>query len=424
MTTVAIVGRPNVGKSTLFNRFIRKRIAIVDRASGVTRDRLYGTCDWQGRKFTVIDTGGVDIDTKDALKKKILEQIKISIKEADLVIFITDVTTGLVPMDKEISRILRHSGKDVIVAVNKVDNEKLASEVHSFCVLGWDRVVGISALHGLWVDKLLDEIIEGITVSEVEVKPPALKVAVIGKPNVGKSTFVNTVLKEPRMIVDEKPGTTRDAVDIRFNRNNNPWLFIDTAGMRKRKKLKSSVEYYSVNRAYKSIDRSDVVILMIDGWEGIWKQDAQLLDYIVEHAKPCVIAVNKWDLVTKVSKMEYMERIRQRLAEHWYIPAIFISSLRDENINKLLDKVEDLYWQSKKKIPTSLLNKLLQKLEIKIYYGTQTGINPPKFLLFVKKVPDKQNISYILNQLRKGFGLEVPIRLQFRPKLCNILSVS
>lgn len=416
MTTVAIVGRPNVGKSTLFNRFLRRRIAIVDRTSGVTRDRLYGTCDWQGRRFAVIDTGGVDIDTKDVLKKKILEQIKISIEEADLVIFITDVITGLVPMDKEINRILRHSGKDVIVTVNKVDNERLASEVHPFSTLGWDRVVGISALHGLGVDKLLDEIIEGVAISEVEVQPPTLKVAIIGKPNVGKSTFVNTVLNEPRMIVDERPGTTRDAVDIKFNRNNNPWLFIDTAGMRKRKNIKSQVEYYSVRRAYTSIDRSDVVILMIDGWEGIWKQDAQLLDYIIENAKPCVIAVNKWDLVTKVGKREYRERITQRLPEHWYIQAVFISSLKNENIDKLLDKVEELYRQSKKKIPTGLLNKLLQKLEIKIYYGTQTGINPPKFLLFVKKVPDKQNISHILNQLHKEFGLEVPIRLQFRPK--------
>lgn len=417
MTTVAIVGRPNVGKSTLFNRLLRKRIAIVDRTSGTTRDRLYGEVDWDGRHFTVIDTGGVDLEAKDLLKIQVLEQIKISITEADLIVFITDVTSGLVPLDKEISRFLRQSGKDVIVAVNKVDNEKLANDIYSFFNLGWDRVVGISALHGLGIDKLLDKIIEAVPICEKKtMEPLALKVAIIGKPNVGKSTFVNAVLDKPRMIVDERPGTTRDAVDIRFNRNDNPWLFIDTAGMRKRKSIKHPVEYYSVRRAYISIDRSDVVILMIDGWEGIWKQDAQLLDYIVERAKPCVLAINKWDLVTEVSKREYRERITKRLAGHWYIPAVFISSLKKENLDKLLDKVDDLFSQSQKKILTRQLNKVLHNLSIKVYYGTQTNINPPTLLLFVNRVPDRQGINYISNQLREAFRLEVPIRLKFRAR--------
>lgn len=415
MITVAIVGRPNVGKSTLFNRFLRKRIAITDRASGTTRDRLYAEVDWHGNKFVIIDTGGVDLDTKDLLKKKILEQIKLSITEADLIVFVTDATTGLVPMDKEISRLLRQSGKDVVVAINKVDNERLASEVYQFSNLGWDRIVGISALHGLGVDKLLDM---------VPLTPPSpragegdiLKVAVIGRPNVGKSTFVNSVLDKPRMIVDERPGTTRDAVDIRFTRKGYPWLFIDTAGMRKRGKIKSPVEFYSVQRAYKSIDRADVVILMIDGWEGLLRQDMQLVDYIVKKLKPCVITVNKWDLV-KVTKREYRERIIQRLGEYWYIPAVFISALKKENIDRLLDKVEDLFRQSQGKVSTRLLNRVLEKLSVKVYYGTQIKINPPTFLLFVNKIPSSQDVSYISNQLHEELGIEVPICIRFRGKV-------
>lgn len=413
MITAAIVGRPNVGKSTLFNRFLRKRVAITDRVSGTTRDRLYAEVSWFDNRFIVIDTGGVELDTKDLLKKKILEQIKLSITEADLVIFVTDATTGIIPMDKEIGRLLRQSGKDVVVAVNKVDNSRLADEVYQFSKLGWDRVVGISALHGLGVDKLLDM----VPLSKEEIiQSPLLKVAVIGRPNVGKSTFVNSVLDRPRMLVDEMPGTTRDAVDTRFVRKGNPWLFIDTAGMRKRRKIKNPVEFYSVQRAYKSIDRADVVMLMIDGWEGLMRQEMQIIDYVIKKLKPCVIAVNKWDLV-KVTKREYRERITKRLAEHWYIPAVFISSLKRENIDELLDKVEGLFRQSQEKVSTRMLNKILEKLSVKVYYGTQVKIYPPTFLLFVSKLPEKKDISYISNQLHKALGTEVPISLKFRGKV-------
>lgn len=413
MITVAIVGRPNVGKSTLFNRFLRKRVAITDKISGTTRDRLYAEVDWHTNRFIVIDTGGVDLDTKDLLKKKILEQIKLSIAEADLIVFVTDVTTGIVPMDKEISRLLRQSGKDVVVAINKVDNERLASEVYQFSNLGWDRIVGISALHGLRVDKLLDM----VPLSKEEtVQSPLLRVAVIGRPNVGKSTFVNSVLDKPRMIVDERPGTTRDAVDIKFMRSGNPWLFIDTAGMRKRRKIKSPVEFYSVQRAYKSIDRADVVILMIDGWEGILRQEMQIVDYVIKKSKPCVIAVNKWDLV-KITRREYRERITQRLGEHWYLPVVFISASKKENIDKLLDKAGELFSQLQGKVATGLLNRILVKLSVKVYYGTQVKTNPPTFLLFVNKIPARCEINYISNELHKALGLEVPISLQFRGKV-------
>lgn len=421
MKTVAIIGRPNVGKSTLFNRFLRRRVSIVDKTSGVTRDRLAGGVEWQGRKFTVLDTGGVDLEFMDLLQEEVLSQIKLAIAESDLIIFLTDVKTGLTPLDSEIARLLRQSGKKVLMVVNKVDNLKQESGVHSFSQLGWERVMGVSAAHGLGIGELLDVIVAEIPEEEAEVsEPQPLKVAVVGRPNVGKSTFINAVLNEHRVIVDKKPGTTRDAVDIKFNRKGSPWLFIDTAGMRKRSKVNDPVEFYSVRRAYRSINRADIVVLMIDGWDGIRKQEMQLLDYIAEHNRPCVIAVNKWDLVVRVSKREYRERIAKRLGQYWFIPAVFISSLKKKNLDEVLQKVEDLFVEAQERVSTGKFNKLLQGLEpartVKIYYGTQTAVNPLTFLLFVNKDPGLRYTSYISNQIRKMFRLQVPLRIQFRPR--------
>lgn len=420
---IAIVGRPNVGKSTLFNRLLGKRIAIVDKVSGTTRDRIYGELEWNNRRMTIIDTGGIEFDENNLLKQHILEQIKISIKEAALVIFVTDVTQGIVPMDVEISKILRRDNKKVIIAVNKVDNEKLTDSVPVFSSLGWDNVIGVSAAHGISVNKLLDEIVNILpNESTDKAKEPSLKIAIVGRPNVGKSTFVNAVLNENRMIISEIPGTTRDAVDVKFNINGQVWLFIDTAGMRKRKKVKQPLEYYSVTRAFLSIERADVVVLMVDAWQGIWKQDAQILDYIIANSKPCIIAINKWDLVTKVSKKEYIDRVSEKLSEYQFIPAVFISSLKKENIGLLLNKINDVFKQAHIKVSTKVLNKLLQTLKptrkIKIYYGTQSGVNPPNYLLFVNNSVNitKQYINYISNNIRKQFKLEVPIKISLRSK--------
>lgn len=419
MTKIAIVGRPNVGKSTLFNRILGKRIAIVDSTSGVTRDRNYGDAEWHGKKFTIIDTGGIELAAKDEIKKQVLEQIKISIDEADLIIFVADIIDGLVPLDKEISRLLHRSGKKVIIAVNKVDNEKLYGGIPAFSALGWQKIIRISSGHGLGINNLLDAVSKEIPEAKEEpYEVPPLRIAVIGRPNVGKSTFVNAVLCESRMIVDEMPGTTRDAVDVRFKRNDTNWVFIDTAGIRKRKNVKSPLEYYSVNRALKSIDRADIVVFMIDGWEGIMAQDAQLADYIIEKKRPCIIAVNKWDLVKEVSKKEYSEKIRERLAEYRYIPAIFISALKKDNIDSVLDEVEELVRQSCKKIPTGILNRMIHSLEmvrpLKIYYGTQIKVNPPTFKFFVNKIPGNMHIKYVENQLHKLLNLEIPINLMFQ----------
>lgn len=421
MTKVTIVGRPNVGKSSLFNRLLQKRIAIVDRVSGVTRDRLYGEVDWGRKNFIIVDTGGIDLESAETLQKQVLKQIEISIKEADLIIFLTDVKEGIVPLDKEIGRILRKNGKEVIVAANKVDNRKNEAGVHTFSALGWSDIIGISATHGLGIHDLLDAVckrVKNIPAKKQEAK--GLKIAVIGKPNVGKSTLINTLVGEERVIVNEVPGTTRDSVDIKYERNGMDWLFIDTAGMRKKRKVRNPLEYYSVRRSFLSINRADIIILMIDGWEGIRRQDMQMLDHISDKGKPCVIAVNKWDLVKEVSEKEYRERIEKRIAQYWFVPSIFISSLKNEHIEKLLKKIENLDKQSKKKISTGLLNRFFKGLQeirhTKLYYGTQTKVNPITFMLFVNKLPQASVSSYITNQLRKAFGFEVPIRLQFKQR--------
>lgn len=421
MTKIAIVGRPNVGKSTLFNRLLRKRIAIVDRVSGVTRDRLYGETEWDGRKLTIVDTGGVEFDSNDIIKRKVLEQIKVSIAEADLILFLTDAGDGVVPLDKEISRTLRQSGKKVMVVVNKVDTEKVEPAVHTFSALGWDNIMGISAAHGLKINNLLDEVLKQVPAgSEEEDAGHSLRVAIIGRPNVGKSTFVNTVLDAARMIVDEKPGTTRDAVDIKFMRKGKPWLFIDTAGVRRKKKIKDSLEYYSINRAFTSIDRADVIIFMVDAWDGIRMQDAQLIDYIIEKGKPCVIGINKWDLVSEVTKREYRERITARLTEHKFLPVVFMSALKKQNIDDMLNKTEEVSEQSYRKLTTRALNKMIHSLEmvrpLKVYYGTQIGVKPPSFVMFGNIVPTQPYINYVKNRIYESFEFEIPIRLEFRSK--------
>jgi GTP-binding protein len=421
MIKIAIVGRPNVGKSTLFNRLLHRRIAIVDRVSGVTRDRLYGEADWNGRKFTIIDTGGADFDKKDIIKKLVLEQIKISIKEADILFFVTDITTGVVPLDKEIDKIIRQSGKKVILVVNKIDNEKLEVGIPAFSELGWDKMVGISAAHGLGANRLLELAFKEFPeIKEEKHEIPSLRVAIVGRPNVGKSTFVNAVLDEARMIVHERPGTTRDAVDVKFIRNKEHWLFIDTAGVRKKKQVRDPLEYYSVTRVFTSIDRSDAVIFMIDGWEGLRSQDAQLIDYIIEKGKPCILGVNKWDLVKEVTKGDYTERIENRMREYRYVPPVFLSALKKENVDAVLEKVEKLIGQSRKKITTRALNKFIQTVEmvkpLKIYYGTQVGVNPPSFVLFSNVEPRSHSANYIKNKLHETFDFEVPIKVEFRPR--------
>lgn len=436
MNCIAIVGRPNVGKSALFNRLLRKRVAIVDEMSGVTRDRIYGQLEWQGFLFTIIDTGGVEFGSADKLRQQVLEQVKLSIEEAQQVLLVVDITAGLVPLDAEISRILRKSGKAVIVVVNKVDNRKLAEGISQFCRLGWNEVVGISALHGLGIDDLLNKFSQSVVSGpDVEVSLPkeqaAIKVAVIGRPNVGKSTLINALVGKPRMIVDEKPGTTRDAIDIMISRGDKSWLFIDTGGMRRKKLLSSAVEFYSITRAYQSVQRADVIVLMVDGWDGIRMQEAKLLDHISEQGKGCVLAINKWDLVTEVPKNDYRKRIYRRLPQHGYVPAVFISALRGEETDKLLQAIEYVFSQLRQEVATGILNRVIREAvginrpplikgkPLRIYYGTQVGVAPPQFILFVNDLKrlNKSYLGYLNNQLRRAFGFEgVPLKWRLRQR--------
>ena len=428
---IAIVGRPNVGKSALFNRLLKKRIAIVDSQSGVTRDRIYGQTQWDNKFFTFIDTGGIDMVLSDKLKEQMLEQTTLSIEEAQLVLFVTDVYDGLTPLDKEVSDILRKKNKNTIVVVNKVDNNKLSDNISCFHELGWEAVVGISAEHSLGIDVLLEKISGSIPESKGvdQEKQNQLKIAIIGRPNAGKSTLINSILGENRMVVGDKPGTTRDAVDSVVMRGSVPWMFIDTGGMRKSKKYESSVEFFSLNRAFISIKRADISVLVIDGVEGVTMQDAKLLHYITEQGKACVIAVNKWDLVNDTTKQKYLKELYDRLSGHTYIPSVFVSSLYGKNITKLLQTVEYVYHQGQLTVSTGVLNKLLQKAVklyrppvlsgkfLRIHYGTQTSNFPVKFILFVneKTRMKKDYLGYLTNQIRKAFGFEgIPLNVELR----------
>lgn len=433
---IAIVGRPNVGKSALFNRLLRKRIAIVDEMSGVTRDRIYGQVEWQRQRFTVIDTGGIDLGAEDQIRKQIMGQVTESIGEAGVVLLVVDVLDGITPMDKVVSDLLRRQGKKVIVVVNKVDNKQLLTSVDQFFNLGWQKVIGVSALHGLGIDVLLDDVTEEMPESiqeKAEDKKNTINVAVIGRPNVGKSTVINTLLGKQRMIVDERPGTTRDAVDIKINRNNQDWLFIDTGGIRKNKKLESSVEFYSSRRADISIKRSNVVLLMVDGWEGIRQQDARLMDNITEQGKGCVLVINKWDLITEISRNDYRKRIYRRLGRHNYIPVVFISALKGKNMEGMLDAIGYVFNQARQEVPTGILNRVLNEAvkvnrpayirgkPLKVYYATQTGTAPPRFILFVNDPSRMQKVylAYLTNKIRSAFGFEgviVKINLRKREK--------
>ncbi len=435
MNCIAIVGRPNVGKSALFNRLLRKRVAIVDKMSGVTRDRIYGHLEWRGSLFTVIDTGGVELGSADTVRQQVLEQVNLSVEEARLVLLVVDVKDGLVPLDEEISKILRRSGKPVIVVVNKVDNRKLAEGVNRFHKLGWEETIGISALHGLAIDDLLNKFgcfVSGpVTAVVPAVEQPAIRVAVIGRPNVGKSTFINALVGKPRMIVDEKPGTTRDAVDIMVSRGDKSWQFIDTGGMRRKKRLESAVEFYSITRAYQSVERADVIVLMVDGWEGIRVQEAKLLDHISERGKGCVIAINKWDLVTEVATTAYRRRVYERLPQHGYVPVVFISALKGQNIDEMLQGIEYVFSQLRQEIATGILNRVIREAvavnrpplvkgkPLRIYYSTQVGVAPPQIALFVNDPARmrKNYLGFLSNQLRQAFGFEgVPLKWRLRQR--------
>jgi GTPase len=435
--TVAIVGRPNVGKSTLFNRLIGKKKAIVDDMSGVTRDRIYDYSDWAGKEFIVIDTGGYVKNTEDVFEREIRKQVTLAIQEAHILLFMLDITVGITHLEDEIANILRKSNKPVLVVANKADNNRLLSEVYEFYKLGFEEVFPLSSINGSGTGELLDALVEKINLIEkqsVEIEKPDLpKFAVVGRPNVGKSTFINTLLGEERHIVSDIPGTTRDSIHSVFNKYGLHFQLIDTAGIRKKTKVNEDVEFYSVIRAVKAIEESDVCFLMIDSQSGIESQDMSILDLIHKRGKGLIILINKWDLIEKenATARDYISQIQEKIAPFNDVPVIPISVLEKQRIMKSLEEGLRVYENRKKKISTSQLNKhILAVIEnyhppsvkgkiIRIKYATQVKTEPPVIAFFCNH-PSYVKESYkrfLENKIREFFDFSgVPLKLLFKNK--------
>jgi GTP-binding protein len=431
---VAIVGRPNVGKSTLFNRIAGRRISIVEDTPGVTRDRIYAEGEWLGKYFTMIDTGGIETDTSDNILKQMRIQAELAIDTADVIIFIVDGKMGLTPADREVAQMLRKSGKPVVIGANKVESPKLWDAVYEFYELGLDDVYGISATQGMGVGDLLDEVIKYFPEdADTEYDDSIIKVAVIGKPNAGKSSLINKILGEERVIVSNIPGTTRDAIDTRFTDGEDEFVFIDTAGMRRKSSVHENIERYSVLRAISAVERADVCLIVIDSLEGVTEQDKKVAGFAHDNGKAAVIVMNKWDLVEKDNKtyLRYEEDIRKGLSYMLYAPIQYISALTGKRSNRIIDSIKDVYKEASKRVPTGVLNDVIGEAtlinqppsdkgkRLKIYYGTQVGVKPPHFVLFIndKNLMHFSYLRYLENQLRQAFGFNgTPIKLEVREK--------
>ncbi len=432
---VAIVGRPNVGKSMLFNKLIGKRMSIVEDTPGVTRDRLYADCEWCGRVFTLVDTGGIEPQTDSEILKFMREQAEIAIENADVIVFITDLRTGVTAADHDVAGMLLRSNKPIILAVNKSDSVgNPPPEFYEFYNLGLGEPIGVSALHGHGTGDLLDKCVEYFPDEEYEEEESdEIKVALIGKPNVGKSSLTNAILGEERVIVSDMPGTTRDAVDSAFENEHGRFVFIDTAGIRKKSKVIDDVERFSVLRASLAVERSDVCLIMIDAQEGVTEQDTKIAGIAHEAGKASIIVVNKWDLIDKDDKTmkKAEEKIRTDLAYMPYAPIIFISAKTGQRVTRLFEMIKDVYDQSCMRITTGMLNNILADAiarvqpptdkgrRLKVYYITQTGVKPPNFVLFCNdaRLFHFSYRRYIENRIREVFGLNgTPIRMVIRQK--------
>lgn len=433
--TVAIVGRPNVGKSTLFNKITGQRISIVEDTPGVTRDRIYADAVWLDKHFTLIDTGGIEPASKDEILSQMRRQAQMAIEMADVVIFLVNVRDGLTANDSDVASMLLKAKKKIVLAVNKVDNiGDPPFEFYEFYNLGLGDPIAVSSTHGLGVGDLLDEVCkqfpEDADTTEDE---DEIKVAVIGRPNAGKSSLINKILGENRLIVSNIAGTTRDAIDSRFSIGEDKYVFIDTAGMRKRGKIEEVVERYSVIRSLAAVDRSDVCVIMIDATEGICEQDTKIAGYAHEQGKACIIAINKWDAVEKDDKTmkEFTDRIREEFAYMSYASVMFISAKTGQRIDKLFEEIKKINEQHKRRITTGMLNDMLNEAmakqqppsdkgkRLKIYYGTQASVAPPTFILFVnsQELFHYSYLRFIENQMRLMFGFEgTPLKFIIREK--------
>ncbi len=433
---VAVVGRPNVGKSTLFNAIAGSRISIVQDTPGVTRDRIYADVSWLNHSFTMIDTGGIEPESDDLILSRMREQAETAILTADVILFLTDVRQGLVDADYQVATMLRKSQRPVLLVVNKVDDfNKFMPDVYEFYNLGLGDPIPVSASGKLGLGDLLDEVVskfhpEMVTEEEEDDRP---KVAVIGKPNVGKSSIINRLLGEERVIVSPIAGTTRDAIDTTITRNGQEYVFIDTAGLRRKSKVKEEIERYSIIRTVTAVERCDVAVLLIDAAEGITEQDAKIAGIAHERGKGIIIAVNKWDLIEKNDKTmkEFTEKIRQKLSYMPYAEMIFLSAKTGQRLPKLFDMIDAVIENNAMRVQTGVLNEILTEAmamkqppsdkgkRLRIYYITQVSVKPPTFVMFVndKKLTHFSYTRYIENQIRDTFGFRgTPIRFIYRER--------
>ncbi|MBR5292753.1 MAG: ribosome biogenesis GTPase Der [Clostridia bacterium] len=431
---VAVVGRPNVGKSTFFNKIIGKRIAIVEDTPGVTRDRIYGDAEWLDYHFALVDTGGIEPMKEDIISTQMRRQAELAIETADVIIFMVDGREGITAADEDVAEMLRRSGKPIVLAVNKVDHPKFEDTAYDFYALGIGNPITISAEQGLGLGDLLDEVVSYFPKYDKEYESDAINIAIVGKPNVGKSSLVNALLGYERTIVSNISGTTRDAIDTPFTWNDNDFVLVDTAGIRRKRAIEDeTIERYSVIRSLGAIRRADVVLIVIDAAEGMSEQDVRIAGYVHEEGKASVVIVNKWDIIEKDTHTmnEFKKKLYSDLAFMSYVPMLFISAKTGQRVNKVLEMAKYAYDQNSMRISTGTLNDVISEAitvteppsdkgrRLKIYYATQFATNPPTFALVVND-PNIMHFSYqryLENYLRKSFGLDAtPIRLKVRQR--------
>ena len=435
LPVVAIVGRPNVGKSTLFNKLIGQRLSIVEDTPGVTRDRIYGKCEWLSKEFMLVDTGGIEPDSNDVILEQMRRQAEVAITSADAIIFVTDMRTGVTASDYEVAQMLQKSGKPVVLCVNKCDAlGDPPAEFYEFYNLGLGEPFAVSSVHGHGTGDMLDEVLKYLPdKNEDEDQQDVIKVAVIGKPNVGKSSIINKICGEERVIVSNIAGTTRDATDSVIENENGKFIFIDTAGIRRKSKVLDSIEKYSVLRAYMAVDRADVAVIVIDAQVGFTEQDSKVAGYAHEKGKACVVAVNKWDAIEKETNTmnEFIKDLDNNFSFMSYVPYVFISAKTGQRINTLFEKIKYVAEQNSVRIPTGRLNEVLSYAtsrvqppsdkgrRLKIYYMTQVSTKPPTFVFFVNRA-ELFHFSYqryLENQIREVFSLDgTPIVFKIRER--------
>lgn len=429
---VAIVGRANVGKSTIFNRIVGQRISIVEDTPGVTRDRIYADASWLTRDFKIIDTGGIELENA-SFTEQIKMQAEIAIEEADIILFVVNGREGVTKEDLFVARLLQKSRKPIVLAVNKIDDQKFKDNIYDFYSLGIGDPIAVSGSHGIGIGDVLDEIIHQLPAVDEKKEDDAIRFSVIGRPNVGKSSLTNAILGEERVIVSDIEGTTRDAIDTPFEKDGQKYCVVDTAGMRKKGKIYENVEKYSVLRALSAVEKSDVVLMVIDGNQGIIEQDKHVAGYAHEAGKAVILVVNKWDLIEKDSKtMKKMEsQIREQFKYLDYAPIIFVSAKDKKRVHLLLPMIQEVYANSQKRVATSVLNDVLIDAQtmnptttfnggrLKIYYANQVSVCPPTFVLFTND-PQYLHFSYkryLENRLRDAFGFEgTPIHILCRKR--------